>query len=124
MPHHLDRMVVDDLRTFANDRNDVTYCLTAEAAIEAVSGRPSIDSLYLDHDLGLDAEGNLIDVRPFVTHLEELAYFGDPLKIDDIFIITSNHATGGGSRWIEQGLRRYSNVKIRSAESVGLIYQG
>lgn len=49
-----------------------------------------IDELWLDHDLGEDAEGNVVDIMPLVTMLEEAAAHGRLYDIGVIYVHSDN----------------------------------
>lgn len=60
------------------------------------------DELWLDHDLGLDANGEPVTARPVVSFLEERAFYGNVLEIGRIFIHSRNTV---GADWMAAGLR-------------------
>lgn len=98
------RLIVDDRRIEREPRPDTIICKTAEEALAMLeSGQldDGIHELMLDHDLGVNAAGDKIDVRPFVDTLEAICGLGerDPIAIDVIYIHTSNPT---GKKYIEQ----------------------
>ena len=103
-------VLIDDLRSFKEDV-DATIIRTAAGSVEwlnTLSYNDTIESLWLDHDLGKDAQGQATDIRDFVKTLEEMAYFNNSPVIDTVFVHTSNSV---GSRYIIAALEKYYNVE-------------
>lgn len=113
-------LVVDDLRTFP-DRSAVYARTSGEAVaalnvIEAVGG--TLAGLWLDHDLGLAADGSVDDIKPVVAWLEERAVHGRSVPIADVVIVTSNPV---GAGMIDQALPRHYRVRRIDATTAGAV---
>lgn len=103
-------IIVDDLRNpkpglFAADavifRDSASACSWFRESMG--TGQVSIDSLWLDHDLGGEDT-----TRPFVAMLEEAAYEHAALSIGTVYVHTSNSV---GAAWIEAALSRYFTTR-------------
>lgn len=120
----ISRLIVDDRRIERNPRPGTIIYTTAYQAIAGLIENKvtHIEELCLDHVLGEDS-GEKIDIRPFVRELEYLAYQGNPILIDRVYIHTSN---GSGKEWIYAAFKNrimaphYPLVYKVSDEEIGL----
>ena len=71
----------------------------------------SYNAIYLDHDLGL-VNGKIDTIMPVVDYLCELAYNLNPVKVETIYVHTSNPV--GGNQMV-QSLSRYGYNVVRIA---------
>jgi len=104
-----DVVLIDDLRSF-KERKPATVIRTAAESlswVETLSPEDSIGELWLDHDLGEDQFGIPTSIMPFVSKLEELAFFDKAPEIEKIWVHTSNPV---GGKQIEQALGRFFNT--------------
>lgn len=89
-------LVVDDLRLFP-----FSHCVYARTSLEALDilhSLRSLDSLYLDHDLGGDDT-----TLPVVDYLRERAHYDDKLSIGRVVVHSDNPP---GSETIVRSLSR------------------
>ncbi len=99
-------LLIDDLREVEVGPGwEATVARTPDEGLEQIV--KGWDLLLLDHDLG-----DVGDVRPIVRLLEERAFFGDPIQIGCIVVVSSNPV---GAEWIAAGLRRTYPVDVRPA---------
>lgn len=100
-------VLIDDLRSFVKPQPDALVLRTLPAALEwlkTLTVHDTIEQLWLDHDLGEDENGEVMEIIPFVNQLEEIAYFRNAPVIDEIIIHTSN---GVGARKMIAALDRF-----------------
>lgn len=103
-------VLIDDLRSFKSD-TDAKVIRTAIESVEWLTGLTADDlvkQLWLDHDLGEDAQGNVTSIMDFVQALEEAAFFERAPQIEEIIVHTSNSV---GGRQIIAALERFFTVK-------------
>ncbi len=81
------RVVIDDLRTHPLPAR---HLRTLNQALAWLSEHESCDELWLDHDLGLGADGQPETIRPFVRALEEAIFDGTAPAIGMIYVHTAN----------------------------------
>lgn len=77
------KLIIDDLRVL-NLGGNVVYARNLKEALYDLRNRDKWDELYLDHDLGPNE-----DIWPVIEFIEERWTY-DPVKIGQVFIITSN----------------------------------
>ncbi len=98
---HYPIVLVDDLRIFLQPvPADAVVLRTLDEALawlEGVTVEDEIGQLWLDHDLGKNDAGEIIEVKGFVRELEERRFYGTAPAIDQVFVHTSNPE---GRRWI------------------------
>jgi NAD+-processing family protein with receiver domain len=92
-------VLVDDLRSFRDGR-DAVVARSSAAALAVIRdlGDRFVDELWLDHDLGGDNT-----IRPVSAHLEEIAYFGKPMRVGVIYVHSAN---AGAAEAVLKGLIR------------------
>jgi hypothetical protein len=83
----LTKLIIDDLRVL-NLPGDVKYVRNLAQAMDALKGDQRWEEIYLDHDLGF-MTGKKEDIWPIVDYFES-RMAKNPIKTDQIFIITSN----------------------------------
>ena len=100
-------LVIDDLRLFGAFK--ARYARTSaegKAILGKITSTAPLDELWLDHDLG---QGD--DIRSIVLWLAERAYFGDPLPVKEVVVISKNPI---GAEWMMNTLA--VGYKVRRAE--------
>ena len=104
-------LVIDDVKTFPfPDNVEVVYARTLEQGFSGLyEYSDSLDQLWLDHDLGIDKDGNEEDIRPLVLWIAENAFYSHPKKIGRIVICSLNPV---GIDWIFSTLSPYYDVVI------------
>jgi hypothetical protein len=75
-----------------------------------------LEDLSWDHDLGGEDTS-----RALALYFEERAYFDNPVKVEKMYVHTSNN---NGREWIAKALRMYPNVIKIHSDDVGLVYVG
>lgn len=98
-------LLIDDLRDFRPDYKpeELVIARTLPEAFMALENT-SWDSIWLDHDLGLDENGDTATIGPILEHLCELAFNGTPVQVNVIMIHTSNPV---GAQQMKQALTTY-----------------
>lgn len=82
----MSKLVIDDLRIL-NIGGDVVYARDPHTAVFVLGKKNSWEEVWMDHDMGIDADGFELDIWPVVEFLEK----ADPkIKIGEVFVITSN----------------------------------
>lgn len=107
---HFDIVLIDDLRNFKEPV--LAHILRTEKAgfewLESLTAEDTVGTLFLDHDLGEDEDGNVTDVMSIVNKLEERAFFETAPQIDMIYVHTSNSV---GGKQIEAALQRFFRTR-------------
>jgi hypothetical protein len=94
----LSKLIIDDLRVL-DVPGDVVYARTPQKALEVLSKKKGKwEEVYLDHDLGVSwsddgEEVLMLTIWPVIEYLESRIQ-SDPIKIDQVYVITSNPAGG------------------------------
>jgi len=94
---HYPVVLIDDLRSFVQQRDDALVLRTLDEALgwfETVEAKDTVGQLWLDHDLGKNEAGEIIEIIPFVAQLEERAYFGTAPEIGQVIVHSSNNQRG------------------------------
>ncbi len=115
------QIVVDDLRSHRDDldvEEGWLFLRTGADAVEffAKNSDLEIEAVYFDHDMGGDDT-----TRELALYFEERAYFNKPVKVQKIYLHTSNSS---GRAWLYASLRNYPNVHKVHSDDVNLIYVG
>lgn len=114
---NFDIVLIDDLRGFVKPQDDALVIRTLPEALDWLAKLSPVDTigqLWLDHDLGKGADGEIMEIIPFVNKLEELAYWDEAPQIKEILIHTSN---GVGARKMIDALSRfYKLTRIPQAD--------
>lgn len=93
------RLVVDDTRTVMWN---CTLVQTVEQALAFIADVDEpLDELWLDFDLGFDADRQRVDVMPLVDVLVDRSVSGDPVKIRKVLVHSANLH---GSRQVRKAL--------------------
>lgn len=116
-------LVIDDLRSFRVEREgSAVYARTSREGLEALDRCASVgvDNLWLDHDLGLLADGTPDTIMSVVDRLSLLAFNGSPYPVETVFIHTSNPV---GRKNIKAALDRwgYRTVVVGDASEVFVV---
>lgn len=104
-------LLIDDLRNFKDDR----VVLIARNSVDALTilkhdvQRQQFVDIWLDHDLGVVGE-KIDTVMPVVDFLCEQAFNGEPVKVDTIYVHTSNPV---GAKTMMASLQRYGYNAVR-----------
>jgi len=102
-------LVVDDLKEFAFEKDqEVIYARTMEQAYVELINNEHLDELWLDHDMGVNEDGEEETIRPLVLILADMGFHGKPRDIDKIVICSMNPV---GADWMKTTLEKYYNVK-------------
>lgn len=103
-------LLIDDLRDFKPELvpDDLTVMRTATDALEILQRKWG--QIWLDHDLGIDSDGNDLTIMPVVDRMCELADGGSPINVEVVLIHTSNPY---GASMIQKSLERYGYKTIR-----------
>ena len=113
-------LVIDDERVFRPERDGVTYCRTADEALALMeNGRPEIETLCLDHDLGTNAAGETIDIMPVINFLKHCADDGNPYPVYQIIVVTMNNVMV--QTMVEVLQARYEIVQRALPTTIGLV---
>lgn len=108
-----DILVIDDVRTFSFP--NAVYARTLEEGRRLLYSQPWA-VVWLDHDLGVGPDGKWTDIRPLIAEVEEDAYNGKLLPIEDFVIHTDSPS---GAVWIARALRGYyRTIRVDSAKYV------
>lgn len=94
---HYPVVLIDDLRSFVQKRDDALVLRTLAEALSwftDVKSEDTVGQLWLDHDLGKNDKGEIIEIIPFVAELEERAYFGTAPEIEQVIVHSSNNQRG------------------------------
>lgn len=88
-------LLIDDEREFYPsliENHDLTIFRNSSDAVTHLEDNPSKnwDEIWLDHDLGEEENGKVIDIRPVVELLEYRAFIGDPIAVETIYVHTQN----------------------------------
>lgn len=102
--------LIDDLRDF-RDQREATIARTSEQAFDTLNSGTQVEHLWLDHDLGMLADGKVDDVMRVVDWLCEYAFTRDETyPVEVIHVHTSNPV---GARQMVQSLTRYGYRVVR-----------
>lgn len=101
-------LVIDDLRTFAFPARYARTSAEAFAAFGELTELEGYDEVWFDHDLG---PGD--DINAVVRHLEERAYFDDPIPIGLAVVHSANPV--GADRTASTLGRWYRTVRVDAA---------
>lgn len=88
-------------KIFRNSRDAISW-------LESIEDEGTIDELWLDHDLGINEDGETDTIMPFVLKLEEKAYFNEAPEIEKVFIHTMNFTE---RKRIRQALERFFKME-------------
>lgn len=86
-------LMVDDMR-LPNFPETTTVVTTPKAALTQLRSDIVWDRIFLDHDLGEDAQGNLLDIWPVIAEIEKQAKRRSALEFDPIIYIISSNPSG------------------------------
>ena len=117
-------VLIDDLRSFVKPQPDALVIRALPEAMEwlkNLSVHDTIEQLWLDHDLGEDANSDIMEIIPFVNQLEEMAYFKNAPVIDEIIIHTSNSV--GAKKMIDALSRFFLVTRLEQAELATYLVQ-
>lgn len=105
-------LVIDDLRVFIWPDDPEVNVVYARTLYEGNCRlhEQAWDEVWFDHDLGVDEDGNEIDIMPLVNQLDEEACLGAPVAIGQVLICTDN---GVGRENIRRALERHYPVSPR-----------
>lgn len=101
-------IVIDDERIYPNLSKDVSYCRNSNEALgllvpiwvnQYLGYQPTIDELWLDHDLGSND-----DIRAVTSWLMYIAMLERPLLVKNIYVCSQNPV---GVKLIFDSLRRH-----------------
>lgn len=99
-------LAIDDLRIF---EFECIYARTPESGFHHIFDPEGWDEVWLDHDLGYGPNGDILDIRPVVSAVEEFASIGIMLPITQFFVITDNP---WGRDWLMAALRPYYPIQV------------
>lgn len=104
-------LLIDDLRNFRNNpAGELLIARTSQAGLDLIS-QGEWSAVWLDHDLG-----GADTITPIIDFLAEQSFLGKPVRIQTIYIHTSNPA---GATSMLAVLRKYgyNAVRIHNASS-------
>lgn len=110
MPLH--NLVIDDLRSFKEEPDGVfVYARTSFHGRKALDEYEmfGVQNLWLDHDLGLKADGTDDTIMSVVDSLCLRAYEGNPYPVETIYVHTSNPV---GRKNIKTSLDRWGYKSV------------
>lgn len=90
---HVEHLVVDDTRTL--DVAGAVHARSSAAALTVLAGRPTVGTLWLDHDLGGDDRAVTV-----VTWLAEQAAAGTPIEIGEVIVHSMNATADSMARTV------------------------
>lgn len=111
-------LLIDDLRSF-NEKVQSIYSnaqivvtRNSREALDYLKNNTLVefDSIWLDHDLGIDDDFNKDTIMPIIDFLNEQAFIGSPINVGTIYVHTSNPV--GGSQMMT-ALQRYNYNAVR-----------
>lgn len=105
----MDVLLIDDLRDFRDGRESVIARNSVEA-LQVLQSGDSWDEIWLDHDLGIVDIVGIDTVMKVVDFMCEQAYNGSPVKVDTVYVHTSNPV---GAKNIMAGLTNYGYNCVR-----------
>ena len=101
-------LMVDDMRL--PKASGVTLAVNAVEALEILKADSDWDFIYLDHDLGTDAEGNVLDIWPVMAFIDRNR---SKFRETVFYIVSSNPA---GAERMQAGLASAGILAIRPTE--------
>lgn len=105
-------LLIDDLRNFRNNpAGELLIARNSQEGLDLIS-QGEWDFVWLDHDLG-----GADTINPVIEFLAEQSFLGKPVRIQTIYIHTSNPA---GASSMLSVLRKYDYhaVRIHNANAV------
>jgi hypothetical protein len=114
-------LLIDDLRDFrvVLPGHDVTIARTSAAALAILNEKSDWDEVWLDHDLGLLADGTVDDIMVVVDYFSERAFNDNPVNTPVIYVHSSNPV---GVRQMIASLNNYGyNARHQAPESVFIV---
>lgn len=104
-------LLIDDLRDFKRKitPGDLTVARTSQEGLDVLLTR-KWEQIWLDHDLGLNADGSEDTIMPVVDFMCERAFNGSPVEAEAILVHTSNP---NGAAVIQRSLSAYGYSSIR-----------
>lgn len=128
----IQRLIIDDLREPIDPRPGDVVCKTLGEALALLdSGQldAGVGELSLDHDLGVDGDGNEIEIKPFVRAMYDLCDPDGPNPVP-VGMVTIHSSNGPGVEWLKGMFTMgpmaayYPNVRVVDSNDVGLFYPG
>ena len=110
-------LLIDDLRNFKDGRITL-IARTSKDALTILQHGVEVQEyteIWLDHDLGLNPDGTPDTIMPVVDFLCEQAFNDMPVKVDTVYVHTSNPV---GAKQMMLSLERYgyNAVKVDASE--------
>lgn len=108
-------LLIDDIRSFKSEIEieGVVVARTLWEGLSVLEG--NWDQIWLDHDLGIDLNGNPETIMPLVDRMCISADEGDPVRVDLVVVHTSN-PVGGDAMMKRLSRSGYKVIRVNATE--------